>query len=90
MTTTAAYAKASFTIPRDEIKNNLIIEVYDRVENTIVSETFSLLGMHHSSNIALEMGLRFPHDGVYEVIKRAEGVDGSEQRCVLVVENLNN
>ena len=55
-----------------------------------ISMDFTSLPIDRSLPIPLRVDLDLPHAGVYEVIKRAEDMVGSEQRCVLVVEDVNN
>jgi hypothetical protein len=58
-------------------------------KDTVVGGS-TLHTMYHASTIPLEIDFIFPHPGEYEIVKRAGGIDKSEQRWTFTVVDSND
>jgi len=77
--------------------HNLIIEFRDEDANVIANIMAQLnvgrppglrLGTIQYANVGLPLDIIFPHPGVYEIVSRLEGLEGSERRWTFQVQDI--
>lgn len=80
----------TFVIPiaSDEVATPFAIDVID--SHAVTSYPFAFTAPFPSSPVTIEMDVRCPHTGIYQVAKRLQGQPHSEQRWSVLIQEEND